>query len=213
MLRAILLVALVPGLAVAQSRPETAAAEGAGAIAHAGQVRMHTLLEKTIFKVDVLTVDVWLGRAESERIASLGVELDDRRELGDSIAEVAIHSRDALVRIDFVRDVSLDQFLGGVDENLGLVPRAGIIPYADYEEISANLPRWFAFLDERGIHKGDRIEYRIHGDTLRTRYVAAGGELLLDQTDVGSAARLSVLGSYFVRKSEFRKGLLESLTG
>jgi hypothetical protein len=37
------------------------------------------------------------------------------------------------------------------------------------------------------------------------------GELLLDQTDAGSSPRLSVLGSYFVRGSEFREGLIGSL--
>jgi hypothetical protein len=66
-------------------------------------------------------------------------------------------------------------------------------------------------LEERGIYDGDRIVYRIHGDALRTQFIAVSGELLLDQTDAGTAPRLSVLGSYFVRGSEFREGLIGSL--
>jgi hypothetical protein len=172
---------------------------------------MYTLLEKTIFKVDVLTVEVWLGDGDAQRIQEMVAAGRYSSDVADAVAEVAIHSEDALVRLEFVRDASFEQFLDGVDENLRLVPRAGIIPDADYQQISDNLPRWFAFLAERGIHKGDKITYRIRGDALRTRYLAADGQVLLDQTDVGSSARLSVLGSYFVEKSEFRRGLVSSL--
>jgi hypothetical protein len=173
--------------------------------------RMRTLLEKTIFKVDVLMVEVWLGEEETRRIEEIVAGSRYSSAVADGVAEVAIYSEDAIVRLEFVRDVSLEQFLDGVDENLRLVPRAGIIPDADYRRISESLPRWFAFLAERGIHKGDEITYRIRGDSLRTQYLAADGRILLDQTDLGSSARLSVLGSYFVEKSEFRKGLVYSL--
>ncbi len=46
---------------------------------------------------------------------------------------------------------------------------------------------------------------------LRSQYRSAAGEVLLDQTDVGAERRLSVLGSYFVRKSDFRDGLIKSV--
>jgi hypothetical protein len=207
---AALFVALTAGPATAQT-PGMSALLDSTWLGRGPGVRMHTLLEKTIFKVDVLTVEIWLGEEDRRRIE--GIVADDRysSEVGDAVAEVAISSEDALVRLKFLRDVSFEQFLDGIDENLRLVPRAGIIADADYQEISENLPRWFAFLAERGVHKGDEIAYRISGDTLRTRYLVADGQVLLDQTDVGASARLSVLGSYFVEESEFRKGLVSSL--
>jgi hypothetical protein len=174
-------------------------------------VRMQTLLEKTIFKVDVLTLEVWLGEKATRRIEEIVAGSRYSSDVADGVAEVAINSEDALVRLEFERDVSFEQFLDGIDENLRHVPRAGVIAEADYQEISENLPRWFAFLAERGVHEGDEITYRIRGDSLRTRYVAADGRILLDQMDVGAAARLSVLGSYFVKESEFRRGLVSSL--
>jgi hypothetical protein len=70
---------------------------------------------------------------------------------------------------------------------------------------------WFDFLGERGIWEGDEVFYRIQGDTLRTIYRSADERILLDQTDVGPASRLSVLGSYFVEGSDFREGLIKSL--
>ncbi len=172
---------------------------------------MHTLLEKTIFKVDVLTLEVRLGAEDTRRIEALAAGRDDWKALANSIAEVAIYSEDAWARIEFKRGVSLGQFLDGVDDNLRRARDAGIIDEADYELISRGLPRWFSFLDERRIFKNDRIEYRIVGDTLRTQYWSADGRLLLDQTDVGPERRLAVLGSYFVRKSDFRDGLIKSV--
>lgn len=173
--------------------------------------RMHMLLEKTIFKVDVLTVDVFVADEDARRIEQLASGRRYSSNLADSIAAIAIGSQDAWLRIEFVRDVSLDQFLDGVDDNLRLVSAAGLIAAEDYEAISEGLPRWFAFLDERRIRKGDQIHYRIHADTLRTVFRAVGGAILLDQTDVGRAPPRAVLGSYFVRKSEFRKALIKSL--
>ena len=173
--------------------------------------RMHTKLEKTIFRVDVLMLDIWFGPDDAAQLEELANGRRYSRELAESIAAAAINSQDAFVRIEFLRDVSLEQFLDGVDENLRLVPEAGIITKSEYEMISAGLPRWFGFLEERGVHKGDQMLYRIRGDTLRTQFRASDGEILLEQTDVGPERRRAVLGSYLVRGSEFHKDLIESL--
>lgn len=206
----LLLIACPP--AAAQASGAASPAMDTLSVGRSPYSRMRTLLEKTIFKVDVLTLDVHLGDEDAQRIERLlagGRRYS--RELADSIAAVAIYSRDAWLRIEFLRNVSLRQFVDGIDDNLRHVPEAGIIERSDYEMITENLPRWFSFLRERGIHKGDQIHYRIRGDSLRTVYRAAGGEILLDQVDVGEERRLAVLGSYFVRKSDFRKGLIKSL--
>lgn len=172
---------------------------------------MRTLLEKTIFQVDVLTLDVRLGAEDSRRIEELiaGVDYSDR--LADSVAAVAIHSQDAWARIRFERNVSLDRFLDGIDDNLKEARDAGVISEADYRMISDSMPVWYSFLAERGILDGDRMYYRIRGDTLRTQFLGVDGERLLDHVDVGPERRLAVLGSYFVDGSEFREGLLRGL--
>lgn len=173
--------------------------------------RMGMLWEKTIFQVDVLTLEVWVDEGTARRLEELARGRRYSSELADSIAEVATHARDVFARTEFKRDVSLDQFVDGVRKNLRRARDAGILSPQDYEKISQALPRWFGFLAERRIRDGDRILYRIRGDSLRTQFRSVGGEILLDQTDVGPERRLAVLGSYFVRKSEFRKGLIKSL--
>lgn len=217
-LAAIALVALAtPGLILLAQPTAAPQAVEAGApqdtltVGQAAFSRAHMLLEKTIFKVNVLTVDVRLSDRDAGQIERVAAGQRYSRALEDSIAEIFIYSRDAWVKIEFVRDVSFNQFLDGVDDNLRHVSRAGIISRGDYEEILGNLPRWFGFLEERRILKGDQIHYRIHGDSLRTVFRAVSGEILLDQTDAGAVPRLAVLGGYFVQKSEFREKLVKSL--
>ena len=173
--------------------------------------RMRALLEKTIFKVDVLTLEVRFGTETSGRLEELIGDRSHSSDLADSVAAVAVQARDAWARIEFKRGVSLDQFVDGSLDNVRRAREQGIIRPEDYETVSEGLPRWFAFLEERRIHEGDQIVYRIRGDTLRTQFRAANGEILLDQTDIGPERRLSVLGAYFARKSDFAKRLVKSL--
>ena len=208
---AVLLTATVPGRA--QSPPPAAASIDSSTVGREPYSRMQTTLEKTLFKVDVVSVDVWLGDKTAGRLESLVSGERYSKEIADSVAEIAIRSQDAFIRVEFLRDVSLNQFLDGADDNLKRVLKAGVIAEADYEMISAGMPVWYSFLEERGIRDGDLMRYRIRGDTLRTQFLSVKGELLMDQTDVGPERRRSVLGSYFVRKSDFREGLIKSLFG
>ncbi|MFQ5678908.1 MAG: hypothetical protein ACE5HP_05560 [Gemmatimonadota bacterium] len=173
--------------------------------------RMRTLLEKTLFKVNVLTLEVRLGAEDAARIQRLLLAGEGSDSLEDSLASAAARSRDAFARIEFRRGVSLRRFVAAVHQNMRRARAAGYLTAAEYEEIAAAFPGWFAFLERRRIRVGDQLLYRIHGDTLRTVYRDPGGEVLLDQTDVGPERRLAVLGSYFAPGSDFRRGLIRSL--
>jgi hypothetical protein len=211
--------ALVVAGALLVATAELAVAQSAGpalqldtaSLGHGPYSRMRTKLEKTIFKVDVLTVEVRFAEDDAVRLRELAGGRRYSEELADSLAAVAMQSRDAFVEVRFLRDVGLDQFLGGVHENLRRVLEVGLIERSRYEIIRDGLPRWFGFLRERGIHKRDRILYRIRGDTLRTWFLGDSGTVMLNQTDVGPERRLAVLGGYFVHKSDFHKGLIRSL--
>jgi hypothetical protein len=173
--------------------------------------RMHMLLEKTIFQVDVLFLDIRLGAREAARLQSILAGREYSDELADSVAAVALDSRSAWARIEFKRDVSLEQFLDGIRKNLGRAEDAGIVTPEEYEDIVASLPRWYAFLVGGQIRSGDQMLYGIRGDTLHTVFRGAEGDILLDQVDVGPQRRLAVLGGYFAPKSDFRESLVRSL--
>jgi len=173
---------------------------------------MRMLFERTIFKVDVLTLRVRLGPAETARLEALVHRLAGEKAIEDSISDLAARATDAWAEIRFLRDVSLEQFLDGVRKDVKRAEEAGYIEEADYRMVSAGLPRWYAFLERRRIRKGDRMFYRIRGDTLRTVFRGRDGSVLLDQTDVGPERRLAVLGAYFAPRSSFRRRLIRSLT-
>ena len=128
------LVALA-GLAGASAVAASGAAAQAGApfeggapfdttgLAGGPHARACMLLERTIFQVDVLTVDLRLGPEPADRIRAL-VSTGAPR---DSVAAAAIRSRDAWIRIEFVRDIGMDRFLDGVRTDLRRTVGAGLI--------------------------------------------------------------------------------------
>lgn len=172
---------------------------------------MNMLLEKSIFKVDVLTLEVRVDEGTARRLADVAAGREYSDEVADSVAAIAVAAPEALARITFVREISLDQFIEGTDKDMRRAVDAGWLAREDYERIKRSLPQWFAFLEERRLLKGDQITYHVRGDSLMTVYRGVDGAVLLEQTDVGHGARESVLGTYFAPKSSFRKGLVKSL--
>ena len=175
--------------------------------------RMSTLYEKSFLflKVDVLNVEVRFGSEVAEKVKSFVQSGDEPSKFADSIADTAIHAQDAFVHIRFLRDISLNRFIQEARESTKLVREAGIIDNPSYEHISKNLPIWYALLANRGIREGDEMFYRIRGESLRTVYRGVDGTIYVDQEDKGRLSPLAVLGGFFVEKSKFRKGLLQSL--
>lgn len=173
--------------------------------------RMHMLLEKTFLNIDVLTVEMRFGddTAEALRTLAEGRKLDGA--LVNSIATRAYRAEDAYVEIRFKRNVSLGDFVDAVRKNLARARKAGMIDEVNYQNVARNLPRWFGFLEERGIEEGDRILYRARPSSMRTIYLEHQGRVDLDQTDSGAGPRLALLGGYFAPGSDFREGLVASL--
>lgn len=194
--------------------PAQLQSQGAMASQSLGQGRfanLHALLEKTLLRLDVLTLDIRVGRATAERLAALIDGQRYSRALADQAARVLIGCDDALARMVFLRNISAEQFLDGIRDNLGHALRAGILSRAQHGAVAASLPQWFAFLRDRGIHQGDVLLYRIRGDTVRTQFWSNQRRLLLDRVDLGAGGRLGLMGGYFAPGSDLREGLLRSL--
>jgi len=117
-----------------------------------------------------------------------------------------------VAEIVFMRGINLDQFLDGVNEDMMKAVDVGWLGPEMFVTLRDSLPVWFGFLEERKIRHGDRLQYRIRGDTLRTVFWGIDeDEVLLDQTDIGRQRVMALLGAYFAPKSSFRKELVESL--
>jgi hypothetical protein len=172
---------------------------------------MHALLEKTILRVDVLTLDLRVGPKTAGQLAALIQGHGYTDALADRAAQLLAGCDEAFARIVFRRDVSLSQFFAGVREDLEHGVRSGMLTEAQAAQVSAQLPTWFAPLRDRGIRDGDRMLYRIHGDAVRTQFHAREDKVLFDRVDVGAAGRLGLLGGYFGKGAGLREGLLRSL--
>jgi hypothetical protein len=174
---------------------------------------MDMLLRKGVLfiKVDVARVSVRFGPETATMLQRLVTGSRLTSGVADSIAWLAIHADEALVTMEFVRNVSLDRFLSGIRDGAEKVWQRGFIERATYEDISLSLPMWYGALEERGVREGDRASYRISGDQLHTVFQGVEGTIFVDQVDVGRESVLSVLAGYFVEGSDFRDGLARSL--
>jgi len=172
---------------------------------------MHMLLQKTVLKIDVATVDVRVDRPTQAHFAELARGQQYSYPLDAQLASAAIAAPHAVVQMQFVRDVPLNRWIGVVRDNLELAREAGLITRDIEQKVSNAIPQWFAPLAERGYQKHDRLIYSITPDTLRTVVVSAGGQLLLDLSDHEAGARRVVMASYFAPKSDTREPLIRSL--
>jgi hypothetical protein len=77
------------------------------------------LLEKTVLNVDVLTVDVRVGRQVHRRLVDvIGTNQRYSEQLGERLASVVLDADDALIEVGYLRDISCKQPMEGVIENL-----------------------------------------------------------------------------------------------
>ena len=174
---------------------------------------MSTVLKRGFLfvQVDVAKVVIRFGERTAEVLRQAVQGRAPSEQLDDRVAEAAMDSRDALVELTFERDITLTRFIDEARRSTERVWKAGVINRKAYERIRQLLPFWYGSLRGRGIKKDDRMCYQIRGDELRTVYVGRDGKVFLNQVNEGDSSCLAVLGGYFVKGSDFRKGLIDSL--
>lgn len=174
-------------------------------------LHLDALLEKTLFQVDVIALDLWLGPATAGEVRRLGAASDLADTPGDSLAAALAASRDARSRMVFQRNVGLDRFLDGVIADMRRACEAGLLDQESFQAVSTGLPVWLAPLRADGLREGDRILHRIAGDTLQTVVQRRDGAVVLDQIDVGAEHRRALLGSLVAPGGGFTDQLLDQL--
>lgn len=172
---------------------------------------MHMMLEKTILKVDVATIDVKVGPSTQEKFKQIlgGKPYNSGAEA--ELAKVAMDADRAVIQLKFVRDVSLGQWIDGVRDSLAAAEKAGLLSAAVRKQVSEGLPVWFKPVESRGYKSGDRVLYRLEPNQIRTVAVTREGQVLVDRVDQGTDKRRIVLTSYFAPGTDYRQLLLSSL--
>lgn len=167
------------------------------------------VLEKTIFKVDAVRLDLTIRDETPNRVAELVAGRADPRAWSDSVAAMYLGVDHASVRMTFLRSFGLNRFLDANRDVMEKLAIAGLITEEELEDLDAENRARFAGLAEDGIRDGDVIEHEVRGDTVTTRYTDVAGAVRIDGLLVGSAERRMLLGSLFGPNSEFRNGLLD----
>jgi hypothetical protein len=175
--------------------------------------RMSMLYRRSalFLRFDVMTLDVRFGPEDANRLREVAAADAKSARLEHRLAETAIKATNAFVRLRFLREIDVDRFVDEARKSTRRVYEAGIIEHDVYVDILRELPGWYGFLEDRNIQPGDELLYRVQGDTLHSVYRSSTGRILQEQVRVSAAHRLSLLGSYFAPKSEFRRGLIRSL--
>lgn len=180
---------------------------GTAAVPTVEPLHLEALLEKTLFRVDVVALDLWLGPDTAGEVRRLGAASAP----DDSLAAVVAASVDARSRMVFQRDVGLDRFLDGVIADMRRARVAGLLDEEGFRVVSTGLPVWLAPLRADGLREGDRLLHRIAGDTLQTVVQRRDGMVVLDQIDVGVEHRRALLSSLVAPGGGFTDQLLDQL--
>lgn len=173
---------------------------------------MSAKMERTIFSIDIIKIDMRFDEATAMRLEELVAGREYSPALADSVVHVVLDTRDALLVVDIEYGVDMQRFLEESRANLEKAADAELIPATVFAEVSENMGAWFEFLEERGLKEGDRLIYRIRGDMFRTMFITDDGQTLLDQTDPnGNERRLAILAGYLAPETDLREDLIESL--
>ncbi len=203
---AFVLGALLPTAARAQSP-----AREQGDLASGPYATMRAKLERTLFDIDVLEVAIRFDEGTRRRLADAARGRPYSEERARRVAEAALGAERALVRVTFLRDVTLDQYLPGVRDDLRRAHEAGLLERGSYPDLAKRVPASFDAVEERGFRRGDRLYYDVRPRSVRTVLVAADGRVVAERLERGSAFRRAVLGSYFAPGTTFRELLIRSL--
>ena len=171
--------------------------------------RFDYVLEKTIFKVDAVRLDLTIRGDTPNRVAQLVTGRVDPRAWSDSIAALYLGADQALVRMTFLRSFGLNRFLDANRDVMEKLFEAGWITEGEFRELDQENRARFEGLAADGIRDGDMIEHELRGDTVTTRYTDVTGTVRIDGILVGSQERRVLMGSLFGPESDFRQGLLD----
>ncbi len=171
--------------------------------------RFDYLLERTIFKVDAVRLELSVMDDTPERVARVAAGPADPRLVSDTVAELYLGLERGRVRMTFLRSFSLERFLKANRDVLERLAGAGLLTEEELRRLAAENDERFAVLAEDGIRDGDVLEHEVRGDTVTTVYTDVAGATRIEELRIGAAERKALIGSLFGPESGFRKGLLD----
>lgn len=167
------------------------------------------LLEKTMLKVDVLKLHISLDSTTGHAVARLIEGQKRSSDLEQALVAQYLQARQADVDLSFLMSISHHRFVESARKTTRRLARQGFISDDAAVLVGDGMAQRFAFLKGAGIQEGDRLYYTVRSDSVRTCFVSAIGDTLLNDVRIGPERRVALLGSYFAPKTNFHDGLLD----
>lgn len=172
---------------------------------------LRTRFEVTFMKIDVADVEVRVSQATSRDLRALVEGKQHSDAVSDRIAERILNADTLLNRMHYLRDGGFGKFKKGIQRGLESALKSGLLEKSEFESIWVDFERELSQLADRGVKKGEDLIYWMEGARVRVVALTADGDLLLDFSREGPQWERGFKGSYFARKSRFRKPLIRSL--
>ncbi len=180
------------------------------ALAQGPFASMRAQLRKSIFRVEVLDIELRFDEPTRQRLLAVS-RGKDLKQSADALTRAACEAEAARVRVLFSRSVPVDKLVKAALDGLQCARRAGLISQVCHDQLAAQLPARFNFLARRGFRRGDELTQWADAGSLRTMLRSADGQILLDQVDQNPEAGQALLSSYVAPRSALREPLLKSL--
>lgn len=172
---------------------------------------MEMLLERTIFKANVLRAEVTVGEQTQAKLKNLAEGKSYSQQVNNEVARTLVDAQDMRVRIEFVRDISFDQYMDAVTDNMKCAQKTKFISEEQYKDSTQRIRENLSALKDRGVKSGDVLIYELKDNKVETTYLANGEKPVASYVREGEGARYTLLGSYFAPCSDFRDKLVQSL--
>lgn len=173
---------------------------------------MNMLLERTIFRVDVLKVKLHFGVDTQKELRNLAQGQKPSEELANKIVDTIYKTPRTTVRVQFLWEISYEQYMDEVRKSLQCSLKSGVLNQTQHNDVVNRLDQWYGRLRERGLKEGDQLVYTLEKDTIQTTFLPKDKDPVINP--VVKDARvyiLSILSGYLASCSEFRKPLIKSL--
>jgi len=204
-------VELLLAISAAGLAPSIAWADGTDGLGVGPYSSMHAILEKTIFNFDVIDLTVRVDQATATELEHIvkGHKYSDR--LAVDVVSAALHATNASAAQQFLRDFERDDFVRGVQAEVGRAYDARLIDQNEYSTVYWGFPRWFSFLGKRGVKRGDKLFERGGASGLHSVYVDKDGKTQMEMTLDGTSHTKTLLATYLAPGNELREPLVRSL--
>jgi hypothetical protein len=180
-------------------------------LGHGRYAQMHMVVHKTVFRLDVVSVDLWFSTGTRDRLATLAEGHGYSELLAGRVTQAVLEADEAFVRLRFERDVDYERCLDELKGGLQSAYQAGLMQAAEYRSGVAWLSRVFSAVAQRGFRRRDQIVWRADPKSLDVALVSGEGKPLLSQVVQGDKPSRTLLAGYFVPGSSTRELLVRSL--